>query len=913
MILRQLIDLLNSGEAVSIVGSGVSADAGIPTWNSLFNSVADALDHEQHNTQAARATATEGKLPEAFDLLAGQTNKSDIHKLIAELIQEVSTPGKYHNRLAGWPFRFHVTTNYDHLIEAAAPGRLVPVGNRGSELHKVAGAGLGFVWHLHGGCKLSSDISQLVVTKSDYDDFYPNSNMVTGLKTIATAYRCVFVGFGFKDEDLTYVLKAVGRIAHSGRPSFAFIGYEGRSANAKEHQDSLRANYNVEVIPYFKKDGNHADLQRVLEGYAPFVVPHSVSLRHAGQAPSTYDPVVSSLHIQSSLDIGMSAASDGLRKTLVGARVMAHIRANPGRHDDSLETLYRSGDPSRSEVLECVETLRESSTVTPSPTLDLMPEYWTKTKEAEAQLDLTRDQFCGSLRVRILERNPDLDESARERVTDVGSAFLEKLCRERGLGVAQNLATSSVSQASRRTVSLIQHLPDHLAMCTTRAEAFAVVHLVADILTRPTEAEATFSGLLCQAYFGQHLVGASETLAKVDLDLISGTCYMLDASVLVCLLSEGSESHEFSANLIGDLVTRGAILTTTSLFLEETAEHAHWAARLIDNHGEYSQQVIAALRGLGGYRGNQFLLGYFLGSLPDTNFTEYLGRMLGMDKSASITSKVVADRLKSLGIQSLSFDGWEGFDQDCLVQRETVWQEIDQRRFGQGTYRHKRQTQAEAEVAIIVDGIRAGKLQPPGAKAQDAFFLSSTRVVDRLPNLERRICLFPEGLAQWLWSSQATSPRHAELVFQQLLWELAQGGVEFVDRATLLRRFSGVIEAAETDLQTSISSRREYLVEKYGPDPAKAFKDADPLDLPRLADEVLQEALTNMEGKLKAAEKRAGAVQAAGKISEKDRDELARLRADQKERRRKAQRKRRAAQSKPGKKRRRQKKKKKKR
>ena len=544
----------------------------------------------------------------------------------------------------------------------------------------------------------------------------------------------------------------------------------------------------------------------------------------------------------------MSAASDGLRKTLVGARVIAHIRANTGKRDDGLETLYRSGDPSRSEVLECVETLRESSTVTPSPTLDLMPEYWTKTEEAKAQLDLTRDQFLGSLRVRSLERNPNLDESARERVTDAGSAFLEKLCRERGLGVAQNLATSSVDQASLRTVSLIQHLPDHLAMCTARAEAFAVVHLVADILTKPTEAEARFLGLLCQAYFGQHLVGASETLAKIDLDLISGTCYMLDASVLVCLLSEGSESHEFAANLIEDLVTRGAILTTTSLFLEETAEHAHWAARLIDRHGEHSQQVIAALRGLGGYRANQFLLGYFLGSLPDTNFTEYLGRMLGMDKSASITIKVVADRLKSLGIQSLNFDSWEGFDQSCLGQRETIRQKIDQRRFEQGTYRHERQTQAEAEVAIIVDGIRGGKLQPPGAKAQDAFFLSSTRVVDRLPNLERRICLFPEGLAQWLWSSQATSPRHAELVFQQLLWGLAQGGVEFVDRKTLLRRFSGVIEAAETDLKTSISSRREYLVEKYGSDPAKAFKDADPLDLPRLADEVRQEALNKYGG-----------------------------------------------------------------
>ena len=212
-----------------------------------------------------------------------------------------------------------------------------------------------------------------------------------------------------------------------------------------------------------------------------------------------------------------------------------------------------------------------------------------------------------------------------------------------------------------------------------------------------------------------------------------------------------------------------------------------------------------------------------------------------------------------------------------------------------------------------MDGIRGRRLQPPGAEAQDAFFLSNTRVVDRLPNLERRICLFPEGLAQWLWSSQATSPRHAELVFQQLLWELAQGGVEFVDRATLLRRFSGVIEAAETDLKTSISSRREYLVEKYGPNPADAFTDVDPLDLPRLAGEVRQEALTKMETSLKAAQKREREARAAGKIREKDLNELARLREKQKEKRRKAQRKQRAAQSKPGKKRSRQKKKKKKR
>jgi hypothetical protein len=414
-----------------------------------------------------------------------------------------------------------------------------------------------------------------------------------------------------------------------------------------------------------------------------------------------------------------------------------------------------------------------------------------------------------------------------------------------------------------------------------------------------------FLGLLCQAYFGQHLVGASERLAKVDLDLIAGTCYVLDASVLVCLLAEGGEVHEFTSSLVSDLVGSGAVLTTTDLFVDEAAEHARWALRLVERHGEQSQEVIAALRCLGGYRPNQFLRGYFLGSTPDASFRAYLGRVLAAGKSDRITNRVVEDRLCALGIQALRFDGWTGFDQKFLTKRQKVQEEIHERRSRKGTYKHDRQTKAEAEVALIVNGIRRRELQPPGASARDAFFVSSTRVVDRLPDLERRICLLPEGLAQWLWSSQTTSSRHAGLVFEQLLWELAQGGIEFVDRATLLRRFSGVVEAAETDLKAAVRDRREYLVDKYGPNPESAFADADPLDIPRLASEVQHEAIARMEREVKAARRREEAAKDAVAMSEKDRAELAVLRARRSEKRRKAEKQRRAAQSRKGKKRRR--------
>jgi len=909
MISKQLVDLLNSGEAIAIVGSGISADAGLPSWGPLFDNIAEALDGESRDTAKARATARKGELPEAFDLLAALTSRADIHARTAGLIEEVTTPSSHHTRLADWPFRLHATTNYDHLIEVASRGQLVPVGNRGAELHKIAGGARDVVWHLHGGSRLSDDVSQLVVTKSDYDDFYPDSNVVQKLKALSTVHRCVFVGFGFNDEDFVHVLRAVGRLAHSGRPSYAFLGYEGEPAAARQHQDQIRADYNVEVIPYERRGRDHSDLHRVLEGYAAFVVRRSLSFGRPQQATPSYDAQSTSLKVQSTLDIAEAKGADGgLRRTLVGARVLAHIRGNPGGADGDLEPLYRSGVPAESEVMTCLAALRDQGIVTPAPTLDLTPEYQAKIEKETANVELSTDRFHGSLERRAIEARSGMDKPARKRAVVAVSAFLDALCRERGLGVAQNLATSYSHQASLRAVSLIQQLPDHLASCATRDEALLAVHVATGVLARPSEAEASHLGLLCQAYFGQHLVGASETLSKVDLDLIAGTCYVLDASVLVCLLAEGGEVQSFTSRLVGDLLVAGAMLTTTDLFVDETAEHARWASQLVERHGEQSQEVIAALRCLGSYRPNQFLRGYFLASPPDSSFAGYLGRVLGMHKKDRVTSDVVAGRLRTLGIQTLQFDAWDGFEQDHLVQRQGVQQEVDRRRSRRGTYKHGRQTKAEAEVAIIVDGIRRGTLQPPGQSPNDAFFLSSTRVVeegvvDRLPDLKRRICLLPEGLAQWLWSSQGASTRHAELVFEQLLWELAQGGIEFVDRLTLLRRFSGVVEAAGTDLESAIRDRRAYLVNKYGPNPDNAFANADPLDLPRYASEVQQVALDRMEQEVKVARKREHEARTAAKLGAKERTELEQHRQRRKERRRKAEKKKSAAQSRKGKKR----------
>ena len=283
--------------------------------------------------------------------------------------------------------------------------------------------------------------------------------MVAKLHAVTIAHRCIFFGFGFTDTDFTSVLQAVGRLAHSGQPSFAFLGYDVEVSTARDHQDHLRRTYNIEVIPYRVRGDDHSDLDRLLHAYTPFLLLRSLFSGTSRNTLPTYDPVGSALNVQSRLDLGLSGKDAGLKKTLIGARVLAHIRENPGADDESLQPLYRSGDPSESEVRTSLASLRDSGAVTPPPTLNLTPAYWKTTESATGQLNLTRGQFYESLRTRVRTSHSNLEASSLEHVVTAAAAFLEILCRERGLGVAQNLATSDTDQMTRRTVSLSRSFP----------------------------------------------------------------------------------------------------------------------------------------------------------------------------------------------------------------------------------------------------------------------------------------------------------------------------------------------------------------------------------------------------------------------------------------------------------------------
>jgi len=898
MLNRDLIDLINSGAAVAIIGSGISNDAGLPSWSDLCLRIAKDLDPENLKTSDALKLLKGKHYPEAFSALSGITSRVDIHARVAAIINESTRPGRHHDRISDWPFRYYVTTNYDTLIENACCSPLVSVGNLGEELRKLAAGPNDVVWHMHGSSHLDNDISRITVCKEDYSEIYPDSNIVTVLKSITQSARCIYIGFGFNDRDFMDVIKSVGRQAYAGRPSYAFMAYDESSPEERTKLEALRDEYNIEIIPYLNNMGNHSKLHVLMDSYTPLLLRRSLLHGCPPSGSPEYAPSTTSLRIHNIIDIEQLASSNpSLKQTLIGARIIAKIREIPGIDEAELMQQIVGKDITLAAAKTALGIFRLKRLINDGPLLMVSDLYNEMVASSKAKIELMRSKFLASIEVR--SRDKDINEKERVSVKDTVAAFYEKLCYDQGLGVAQNLVTSDSAQIARRSVSLLKDLPEYLVKCKSKNEAIAIIEITSEIIAKPSVQESEYLGQLCQSYFGQHLAGASSRLSQIDLDIIAGTCYILDSSVLICLLAEDGRSYAFTNNLIYKAIDHKAVLTTTPLLIEEVYEHARWALQLVEKYGEASPEIIDVLRGANGYKQNQFIDGYFLGERRDSTFLSYIKRVLDIPKSGSICIKSIKSSLERRQVSVKSIDNWEGFSPLMYSERDKVQTEIKKRRIANGSYKHDRQAEAEAEVVLICDYIRKGTFLISSSQLNDAFFLSSTRVVDGLELFPKRISLLPEGLDQWLWSSGAISEAHARMVFEQLLWELAQQGIAFVDKQTILRKFGGIVEASEAELETLMSDRREYLAEEYGADLSKAFKDIDPLTMPRVNETARKTVLAKMEAELRAARISEKEALQRAKITERDKGLILKYKQKKENAKKKRKTKRRKAQAAP--------------
>jgi hypothetical protein len=925
MLRTDLIELVNGTAVWAFVGSGASAPAGVPTWGGLLEEVAASFDERDEigADPVYRSGLARERYETSFSAVERIVGRGRLEAAVTTAVDRAREPGPVIRQLADWPFAGYITTNYDRLIEgrlrAIGTAGWQPVGNSLDEVRKLAGEPRDVVWHIHGAVHEPSQRFRLALTEEDYDELYrEGSPLVAQLRALLLQRRVLFVGFGFRDAEMERVLKAVGRVATPLRPAFAFMsGVSGAGFETEGRR--LFEKFNVDVIPYRARGADHSELVQLMSIYGALTLRRTLRFGQPKRVVPSYDPETTSLLTYNSLVLRNNVRmKPEVIDLLAEARILALVKFNEAvslrvlQEDlrERVRLLQHEGSAGAPAADAHDASIEETVTHLVEAGVLLRDENGILTLSESGRL-LVDDQAAGSkllsgqCRASIEMRTEQLiaDENAVARIADAAMNFLLDSIGKRGLGVAMSWWAPRSDFQQFHVTALLQSLPDYLAQTDSPEEGAALVRVIEGVFARPEEAELRFLGAALQAQFSLSLLGYDREAVRARSRELAATCFIIDSTTMIPLLARSSTPHEAARVLTHQLEAAGATVASTDLLVEEVREHAMWVINKVGvGTSGLNVPALSAATGRAGQKSNLFLDGYLreveAGS-TSADFGAYLASSCGSPNATKGHFRAYVDAVEAEGVRCIPLDKWDGFEQEMWAERDATQREIATLRQERGSYTHERQVRAEAEVLLIVTGVRNGTLRAPDSTAENAYFVSNTRVIDRVAGVGTPVTMQPDAVRQWLSTLTAPSPDELGFLINSLQWELSERGLAIVDRRLLNVVFAPLVAASEADLEEAAAAHRALVGDVYGASPARAFESLDPLELPVALITALAQRVDDLETRVAAQQRALEATAKTARISEKDKESLALLEAKEKERQRQAGSKRRAAESRP--------------
>jgi SIR2-like protein len=904
MLRTDLIDILNSGLAWAFVGSGVSADAGCPTWKGLVEATVASFEAEMRskitNDDLYELAFSKDEFAACFSRIQSFVGRRKLEAAVVEVINRTSEPGDLIKRLADLPFAGYTTTNYDNLLESQFQTEKgwSSVGNLDQEIRKVSGGATRIIWHIHGSAQMKGK-SRLILTEKDYDDFYlEETPAVTQLRGLLTHHRIVFVGFSFKDPEVNRLLKRIGRLCHPARPIYAFLSGVAGPQHESTRKEFLQK-YNVDIIPYRVIAGSHDQLRNLLDVYGALVLRRSLKFGLPARACPSYDPETTGLLIYNELVLrGTAKPTHDILAALLKARILALLKyrgsvttsdlfADLDAHANVLHDSRNSSVTVGPEIgaalreLETVGLIRITEEVVQR--IELLPKGSDLVDNQSSTAERLSDQFVASLAARTFEAFPK-DVAAARRVSDAAELFLKDCLEQRALGVAMARHARGSDYQAYHLVALLQTLPKYMEQLLSPEEAITLSKLVRGILANPSEAEASYIGLVLQAQFGVHLLGYEPNTLRARARDFSNTLFLLDSSTLIPYIARSSMGNSASILLMNRIRAVGSVLATTTLLSHEVTEHAQWAvARGVSDSGYLTTDALQAATGRAGDRSNAFIEGFVReksdGQVED--FSDYLSQACQLPPGTkNIRDFEVQDLLNREEIFCNTFSDWEGFTDELYAERDELSDQIAELREANKTFRHWRQVKAEAEALVVIRSLRNASFTFKGKALSNAFFISHTRVIDHVARVGLPVTMRPEAALQWVAALTPCTIQELSFLTNSLLAELSERNLNIVDKSRMELAFYTLTSASRDRLDEVTNRNRVLISEQFGEDAANAFREISALDAPFVLDNFQVQRVEELERQVAFEQRQRIAAQTGAKLSEKERQEYDRLRAE---------------------------------
>src|SRR5579863_600640 len=926
MLRTDLIDLVNRGGVWAFVGAGASVDSGAPTWAQLAERVSAGLPEtkRQEITSDSRYVAAlrSNNLPRCFSRIEQHLGRPGLEAAISNEIRQHRTPGELLRDIAEWPFAGYVTTNYDCLIQRALQvnghlGGWADAGNSDDEIRKISGGVDHLIWHVHGAVDRDPAGYGMVITEEDYDRLYlEGSRVASQLKSLLTQKRVAFVGFSFDDAELKRLLRVASHYCNPARPAFAFLSGLG-GPDGERKRIELLEHFNVDVIPYDLVNTSHARLLRLVRVYGSFVLKRSQKFGQPRRQCPPYHHETTSLLVYNKLAATKSLDIQGdTLGSLLKARVVSLLRFKGPQTFAALANdlaerirILQGIAPSDIDRITAfidryVRELAAQGLVEGTDPIRLTERGAELTGNQAAAAQTLHEQFASSLEERARRIRGD-DQPSAQRVARAAESFLSSCIEHRALGVAMTFYSPTVEFRKFHIVALLQNLHEFMAQLDNNEEALALVELIQEFLAQPTEAESRYIGVALQAKFSVTLLGYDHDLVQSRLRQLSGTLFLMDASVMIHLLARSSVGHASARSILDRLQQVNARLATTDRLITEVAEHARWARDHIKTRSGLTPEVLIAATGHAGLHQNLFMDG-FLREVTEKgksfDFDGYLDGVCEDPRGHNATDDVFQTAIERLGIPSRNLNQWDGFTTDLYAERDEIAEAIAERREQHKTFRHGRQVQAEAEALIIVEKLREHVFAPDAAQAEDAYFISNTRAIDQVKKASLPVTMRPGSLLQWLNTLTPSDARELSGLVSALLWEMSENGFTIVDKKHIQNTFSPLISASEGELKEELAANRTLMANRYGETAERAFSELRGIEVPMVLHSIYAQRASDLEKELKTLTVARQAALSRVGLDDEERQEYLRLKAKQQDKHRRAKSKRRAAESGQGKK-----------
>lgn len=250
---------------ILFTGAGVSVKAGLPTWKSLIDKLAEGLHpFDSASAEMMIKRAGKGDLTTAVDyfMLSDEMNTGDKHKLLAGLLSTYDADAI--SIVAKLPFKGCLTTNFDEsILQAIGKARdKFPRDYKygDSSFKQAQWEEKLFVARIHGAVENTESI---VLSKQHFDKLLQDETYLELLRTCFSHRNVLFLGFSFYDPAIRHVFSELEK-------KFGSSSVGRHLAILPENIESeflLKAHHlNIEVVRYNSSD-DHKELWDGLESF----------------------------------------------------------------------------------------------------------------------------------------------------------------------------------------------------------------------------------------------------------------------------------------------------------------------------------------------------------------------------------------------------------------------------------------------------------------------------------------------------------------------------------------------------------------------------------------------------------------------------------------------------------------------